>query len=52
VIEEDDVRARLPRHTLADGAVTGVVIDRIAVGVSVDVSAPASVLVRHSSNPI
>ena len=43
VVEEDDMRAVLPGNTLTDGAVTGVVVDRVVIGMGVKMIAPASI---------
>jgi hypothetical protein len=45
VVEEHDMRAVLPGDTVADGAMAGMVIDRVVIGMGVAVVAPAGVFV-------
>ena len=45
VVEEDYMSAVLPSHTFTDGAVTGVVVDRVVVRMGVNVAAPAGIFV-------
>ena len=47
VVEKNDVRGGLPGDTLADRAVTGVIVDRLLVGMSTVMGASACMFVCH-----
>lgn len=52
VVEEAHMRAVLPRNALTNRAMAGVVVDRVVVGMGMNVVAPARMIVCHGIFPL
>ncbi|MCH8906340.1 MAG: hypothetical protein IH840_04550, partial [Candidatus Heimdallarchaeota archaeon] len=52
VVKEDDMSGILPGNAFTDGAVASVDVDRVVIGMSVNVIAPAGIFMRHGLLPL